>query len=260
MNGIGTLTSRKTLLTFDRSLLTFDAGRHRHLYDGKQLIGVTTALGMISKGDAITQWAVNQALEFLGKELQGDLTEDDVKRLLYEAKYAWKARRDEAASIGTQAHNWMESYLRGEAPEWPEHQNVRNSCEAGVKWCDLHHWETVEVEKQIFHPKYGYAGILDWWVLIDGVPSIPDWKTSKYIYSSYRYQTAAYLKALENEVGCRIEDRWILRIDKETGEFEDLKLPRKELARDWRGFRAALNLYKNDKQLKEEAKNGPRES
>jgi hypothetical protein len=43
-----------------------------------------------------------------------------------------------------------------------------------------------------------------------------------------------------------------------SGEFEDLRLPRKELARDWRGFRAALNLHQNDKQLKEEAKNGPR--
>lgn len=244
-------------MKFDRSLLTFDAARHRHLYDGKQLIGVTTALGMISKGDAITQWAVNQSIDYLSSALQGELSAEDVQAILLNAKYAWKAKRDEAADIGTQAHNWIESYLRGENPDWPEHENVRKSCEAAVKWTDLHHWETVEVEKQIYHPKYGYAGILDWWVLIDGVPSIPDWKTSKYIYPSYHYQTAAYLKAVEYEMDVRIEDRWILRIDKNTGEFEDRRLRRKTLAGDFRCFNGALELYKRDKQLKEEAKNVP---
>lgn len=209
---------------------------------------------MISKGDAITQWAVNQSIEHLSSALQGELSSEDVQAILLGAKYAWKAKRDEAADIGTQAHNWIESFLKGENPEWPENPHVRNSCEAAVKWIESHHWETVEIEKQIYHPGYGYAGILDWWVLIDGVPSIPDWKTSKYIYSSYRYQTAAYLKAVELETGERIQDRWILRIDKNTGEFEDLRLPRKDLAKDFRCFNAALELYKRDKQLKEEAK------
>jgi len=122
------------------------------------------------------------------------------------------------------------------------------------------HWETVEIEKQIYHPDLGYAGILDWYALVDGVPSVPDWKTSKYIYSSYRYQTAAYVKALELETGCRIEDRWILRIDKNTGEFEDVKLTRKSLASDFKALKGALALYQRDKQLKEEAKNVPGKS
>lgn len=246
-------------LTFDRSLLTFDAGRHRHLYDGKQLIGVTTALGMISKGDAITQWAVNQSLEFIAGALQGELSAEDVQAMLLNAKYAWKAKRDEAADIGTQAHNWIEDYLKGKNPEciWPENPAVRNSCEAALKWLDKHRWETIEIEKQVYHPRLGYAGILDWWVYIDGVPSIPDWKTSKYIYSSYRYQTAAYQRAVELETGERIADRWILRIDKTTGEFEDLRLKRNSLADDWRCFKAALNLCKREKQLKEEAKECP---
>jgi len=213
---------------------------------------------MISKGDAITQWAVNQALDYLSTALQGDLTPEDVQAILLNAKYAWKGKRDEAAAIGTQAHNWIECYLKGENPPWPEQAPIRNSCEAAVRWLDQHKWETIEIEKQIYHPKYGYAGILDWWVTIDGVPSIPDWKTSKYIYSSYRYQTAAYLKAVEAETGARIEDRWILRIDKNTGEFEDLRLPRKSLASDFKAFNAALDLYKRDQKLKEEAKNVPR--
>lgn len=245
-------------MTFDRSLLTFDAARHRHLYDGKQLIGVTTALGMISKGDAITQWAVNQALDYLSGALQGDLTADDVQSILLNAKYAWKERRDEAAAIGTQAHSWIESYLRGENPDWPTQLPIRLSCEAAVRWLDRHHWQTIEIEKQVYSPKFGFAGIMDWWATVDGRPAIPDWKTSKYIYNSYRYQTAAYLKAVEEETGERIEDRWILRIDKNTGEFEDVRLTRKSLASDFKAFKGALALYQRDKQLKEEAKKCPK--
>lgn len=249
-------------MAFDRSLLTFDAKRHRHLYDGEQLIGVTTALGMISKGDAITQWAVNQSLEYLAEALQGELTAEDVSAMLLQAKFAWKGKRDEAADIGTQAHNWIENHLRSGRTdwEWPEHPNVRNSCEAACRWLDQHNWETIEIEKQIFHPTYGYAGILDWWVTLDGTPAIPDWKTSKYIYDSYRYQTAAYLRAVEYETGERIPHRWIVRIDKNTGEVEPVLLKRKDIPADFAAFKAALTLYKRDKKLKQEAKNVQRES
>jgi hypothetical protein len=238
---------------FDRTLLTFDAKRHRHLYDGQPLIGVTTALGIISKGDGLIQWGVNQAIEHISNQLQGELSPTDVHLLLHEAKSAWRFKRDEAAAIGSQAHGWVEAYLRGEEPSWPEQTPVRNSCEAAVRWLDNHHWQTIEVEKQIYSPKYGYAGILDWWAIIDGIPSVPDWKTSKGIYTSYRYQTAAYVKALEEETGEKVKHRWILRIDKTTGEFEDLLLPNSELATDFRAFKNALELYKREQELKKRA-------
>lgn len=240
---------------FDRSLLKFEPGRHRHTYDGKPLIGVTTALGIISKGDGLIQWGVNQAVEHIANQLKGELSLEQVHALLWEAKTAWRAKRDEAADIGSQAHAWVECYLRGENPDWPRQEPIRKSCEAAVKWLDLHKWETIEVEKQIYSPKHGYAGILDWWAVIDGVPSVPDWKTSKGIYTSYRYQTAAYVKALEEETGEKPKNRWILRIDKTTGEFEDLCLPNKELAADFKAFKNALDLYKREQELKKRARN-----
>ena len=240
-------------MAFDRSLLTVDSARHRHLYEGKPLIGVTTALGIISKGDGLIQWGVNQAVEHIAEQLKGELSPEDVFIMLHAAKSAWRSKRDEAADIGSQAHKWVETYLRGEDPPWPEQEAVRNSCEAAVRWLDRHRWKSIEIEKQIYSPRYGYAGILDWWAEIDGVVSIPDWKTSKGIYSSYRFQTAAYLKALEEETGERIVNRWILRIDKTTGEFEDLCLPRKELAADFKAFKNALELYKREQELKKRA-------
>lgn len=228
------------------------------MYDGKPLIGVTTALGIISKGDGLIQWGVNQAVEFITANLSGGLSAEEVWSILAASKTAWRSKRDEAADIGSQAHAWVESYLHaastgGDAPDWPVETPVRNACEAACRWLDRHHWQTIEVEKQIYSPKYGYAGILDWWAIIDGVPSVPDWKTSKGIYSSYRYQTAAYVKALEEETGERPKHRWILRIDKTTGDFEDLCIPNKELGADFRAFRNALDLYKREQELKKRA-------
>lgn len=102
----------------------------------------------------------------------------------------------------------------------------------------------------MFLPELGVAGICDWFALIDGKVSLPDWKTSKAIYSSYRYQTAAYARAIEEEVGIVVEDRWILRIDKQTGEFEDVRLPREEMQEDFDTFTAAVKLYRREQQLK----------
>lgn len=238
---------------FDRSLLTFDPIKHRHFYDGRQLYGVTTVLGIISKGDGLIQWGVNQAVDYINSQLQNGLegySLDDVQTILSGAKYAWRGARQEAADIGTMAHNWIEGHLKGSQDDFPEHPQARNSCEAAVKWLEQHKWKTIDVEKQVCLPSLNIGGICDWWAYIDGVPAVPDWKTSKGIYSSYRYQTAVYAKAIEAETGERVRERWILRIDKNTGEFEDLHLPASELAADFKAFKNAAELYHREQELK----------
>lgn len=236
-------------MKFDRSLLTFNPKNHGHYYDGRRLTSVTTVLGIVSKGDAIPQWAVNQAIEYIRENLKGELTSEDVDLILHGAKLRWRSVRQEAADIGTQAHNWIERYLKGENPEWPEHPNVRNSCEAAVKWIEQHHWITRAIEQQLYLPDLGVAGICDWWAEIDGELCVPDWKTSKALYGTYRYQTAAYAKAIEEEYGIKSRTRWLLRIDKETGEFEDLRIPKSEFAADYRAFKAAVQLYKREQEV-----------
>jgi len=205
---------------------------------------------MISKGDAITQWAVNQTVEFLATSLQGELTTEQVGQLLYDSKSAWKYKKEEAAGIGTIAHNWIEDHLRGKEQPLPEHPKARNSVEAALKWMEENRWETISIEDVVFSPTHRYAGKLDWKVRVNGVLAIADWKTSKYIYNSYRYQTAAYLKAHEEVTGEYIPDRWIMRIDKETGEFEESYMDRESLEEDFNTFLAALQIYRREAQLR----------
>lgn len=250
-------------MKFDRSLLTFNPKNHGHYYDGKRLLGVTTALSAISKGDGLVQWAVNQAIDYARTELipppsiedplslvVPSYTTDHVAMVLQGAKVAWKAKRDEAASIGTQAHEWVERYLKGEDPEWPSDPNVRNSCEAALEWIKSVSWETIKIEHQIYIPELGVCGICDWYARINGVLAVPDWKTSKSLHPSYAYQTAAYLKALEGEFDTKIPHRWLIRIDKETGIVEPRFLPEEDIEKDYATFEAAVTIYKREQELK----------
>lgn len=254
-------------MNYDRSLLTFNPANHGHYYDGKRLLGVTTALSSISKGDGLTQWAVNQACDYARTSLlepkeeleegqfrfvRNDLDEEQLNLVLMGAKYAWKARREEAAAIGTLAHDWVERYLKGEDPEWPENPFARKSAEAALQWIKSVKWETVAIEHQIYIPELEVAGICDWYARIDGVLAVPDWKTSNSLHGTYAYQTAAYLKALEAEFGEPIPNRWLIRIDKNTGEVEPRFLPESTLARDYRAFCSAVDLYRTEAEVKKE--------
>ena len=241
--------------SYDRTLLTFNPHNHGHYYDGKRLLGVTTALSAISKGDGLVQWAVNQALEYARANwpdyscVPGDDTEQrDI--VLIGAKYAWKAARDEAASIGTKAHNWIESYLKGEDPQLPDEEPVLKAVTAALEWIQSVKWETVKVEHQIYIPELGVAGICDWYARINGVLAVPDWKTSKSLHSSYAYQTAAYLRALEAEFGEKIPHRWLIRIDKETGAVEPRFLPEETIEADYAAFTSAVTIYRREQELK----------
>jgi hypothetical protein len=250
-------------LNFDRSLLTFNPNNHGHYYDGKRLLGVTTALSAISKGDGLIQWAVNCAIDYARanlltqEELEDgqfrmirEMDQEELSLILQGAKYAWKAQRDEAASIGTLAHEWIEAYLKGEDPEWPSDPHVGNSCQAALEWIKSVKWETIKIEYQIYLPELGVGGICDWYARINGVLAIPDWKTSKSLHSSYAYQTATYLKALEGEFDVEIPHRWLIRIDKETGSVEPKFLPQEDIAADYSAFRSAVDIYRREAELK----------
>jgi hypothetical protein len=238
---------------FDPALLVFKEKAHKYYYDGEHVPGVTTILSVIGKGDALLYWAANCAVEYLQQRLEGDLTTEDVEKFCKEARTQWRTVKEEAGTIGGIAHDWIEQHLKGNTQPLPEHPKARNSVQNALKWMHSVQWETLAVEKVVFHPEHRYAGMLDWKARINGRLSIPDWKTSKDIYSTYRYQTAAYLKAEELQTGEEIPDRWICRIDKEN-EFDPdndvLYLPRESLEADFNAFLAALTIYRRESEIR----------
>ena len=63
--------------------------------------------------------------------------------------------------------------------------------------------------------------------MVDGKLCVIDFKTSKKIYKSYYLQVAAYAAAIQMMQGGDLPMGIILRLDKETGEFQEKRFDTK---------------------------------
>lgn len=249
-----------------RVLLRYDDAKHKYVAveeDGSVINApsITTVLGVINK-PMLMQWAVNQAINHLQSRLfdGGEFSELDISLFLEEAKYAHRAVKEKAGSIGTAAHNWLEGYWHqkihasasGETfalPPLPEDSQVRNCAEAAIKWMAEYDIKPLLIEKPVYSRIYQVAGRMDKLAWINGVLTVVDWKSSSAIYPEYRFQISAYLFIYEEETGQRVEGAWLVRLGKHDGEFEAKYFSRAELEPDWQAFIAALTLYRRKQVL-----------
>lgn len=244
--------------------MSFDDVTHRYTVRDKALPGdkivppsITTVLSVINK-PALIPWAVNETVNFLRTKLtEGEHTEAEVEAYFEMAKDAHKLTKKAAADIGTQAHNWLEQYWRSKLfPELfkvgdlPEDARVRNCVQAALKWIADHKIEPILIEKPVYSRKYRVSGRMDKLALVDGRLAVVDWKSSKGLWPEYILQTAAYTKFYEEEnPDTQPEDRWLVQLGKETGEFHAAKFDRQSLEADFEAFIGALTVYRRLQEL-----------
>jgi translation initiation factor 2B subunit (eIF-2B alpha/beta/delta family) len=121
-----------------------------------------------------------------------------------------------------------------------------------------HNVRWLRTERKIYSRKYQYAGTLDGLATVDSCQdvaccgriyqdelSLIDWKSSNHLRTEYLYQTAAYQQAEQEEFGCDIKARWILRLGKEDGKFEAWY--EQNFEQDFEAFLGCLNLYRANK-------------
>ena len=128
---------------------------------------------------------------------------------------------NDALEIGNDTHQWIEHYINyGHACAEPK-DYISKSVNAFLDWTTEYNPEWVDAERKIYCDKYKYAGTVDAVAKINGRVCVIDFKTSKKVYKPYHLQVTAYAQAIKRMDGLR---RWplgmILRLDKETGEFE----------------------------------------
>lgn len=210
---------------------------------------VTTILSAVAK-PALLYWSANQERDAAFEaayEAREELKKlDDVSRetffAILQAKLghvkAFRRKMDAAAAIGTQAHKAAEWTLRklagdkvGSFPALsPE---ARIGFEAFERWLAEHEVEVLCVEQVVGSVNHQYAGTLDAYLVIDGVPTVCDLKTAKGVYSEHYMQIAAYDRAIREMVE---EEGWdaplpeahlIIRLPKTAHdpEFELHRLP-----------------------------------
>jgi hypothetical protein len=236
--------------------------------------GVTTVCHIIDKSPALVPWAAKMVYEKLmriiptrmvnGTEMLETMSLEEFEQFAANAKGAHKEKLEEAANVGTIAHNWLEDYIKiklGLKPAgtlyWPDDEKAKSCVEAALDWMRRHNVRWVHTERKVYSREFGYAGTLDGVAICDScddrlccpktfkdVRSLIDWKSSNYLYTEYLYQTAAYEQAYEEETGEALEQRWVVRLGKEDGKFEPWHLYEESYKSHWQGFFHALELYR----------------
>lgn len=269
------------ILRFDQSSWTY----FKIEYDGSLTpqYGVTGVIHIIDKSEPLMRWAVKLALLRFRKLLLESYVkcagwqevplpdfEKIIDDIIEKAKKADKEELDAAAEIGHIAHDWIENYIKAVISgkeerrhellaKLPDDERSASACIAAVAWMVEHDVQWISTERKCYSKRYGYAGTMDGLARVSSCSdsaccpasfrerlTLVDWKTSNALRLDYFYQRAAYWQAYEEETGEKIEDSWIIRLDKETAEFDSWHLEaRADYEEDFQGFLNALELYKS---------------
>ena len=173
------------------------------LADGTRVPGATTITGLLNKPHLV-RWANKLGLEGIDS-----------------SKYT-----DEAAAVGTLAHALVQAHLQGETLDTTMFSPTQvdlaeNAVLSYLEWEKRHKIEPLICEVPMVSEKLRYGGTVDCYCMLDGIPTLIDFKTGKAIYDEYFVQTAAY-KNLLLELCLPVERVQILRIGRdETGGCEE---------------------------------------
>ena len=199
--------------------IRFFPDTHIYMVDKKRKTGVTTIIGIIDKSRPLISWALGLAEDHLLELLQKGITEKDI----YTASSLHEIRKQEAADLGTEIHDWAERYIRHklkekgcEMPEMPERKEVQIGAMAFLDWEKEHKVKFISTERVVYSKKNDFIGTMDIEAIVDGDLVLVDLKSGNGLYNSVCLQTAAYVKADEEESGKEYVGRWAIRLSKET--------------------------------------------
>ncbi len=203
--------------------IQFNKEKHEYRHNGQLLVGVSTICEQLSK-DFMAPWAVKEMEIYLKEEWKcGEkYTQKQRDELLKIGKRQWREKSDKAKVSGTLAHTFIDDFVAGKNPSRPDDPLACNAIDAFLKWNEKvkPKWLANELIVGNIETGFSYAGTLDFIAEWDGKTYLGDFKTSSQISESYFIQTALYQYALEKD-GQKVDGRFLLRLDKTTGEYEE---------------------------------------
>jgi hypothetical protein len=237
--------------------LNFDAKAHSYSVTDlstqtvREVSSVTQILEVIggSKVWGLKQWAANLTSDYIRTAIRPGLRYDElqIEQIVERARKHFHTVSRGAKTIGQLTHEWIDAHLRARLYATPElpmpvNEQTRRAIQAASAWI-AEHFKPVTMEHRLYSREHDYAGTLDVVGEVDGQLAVVDWKTSRAIYDEMPLQAAAYAQAWAEMYDQRVPDRWVIRLDKETGDFEPVRFPRETFRRDLRGFLAAKALH-----------------
>ena len=200
--------------------------------DGKVVPGATTITGLLNK-PWLVRWANKLGLEGIDS-----------------SKYT-----DEAAATGTLAHAMIQADLEGTEIDREQFSPLQvslaeNAVLSWFEWKKQHEIKPLLCEQPFvvdtldnpfIDDMPGYGGTVDCYCMLDGIPTLLDFKTSKSIYPEYFVQLAAYKHLLQAH-GNPVEQVRILRVGRdETEGFEERSIA--DTKWYWIIFKCLLMIY-----------------
>lgn len=192
-------------------------GKGRYVLDGKSLTGVTTILGVKSKPQLIP-WAAKLAYEdSIGK------SKEQIEKIIKDKAWAHSKKSKDATDVGTKAHDWLDTFVLSEIndsyPIQPPSSDIKHIVDRVTTWAKNNNVKFISGDTTVFSKKYWYAGSFDFICEINGKYYLGDFKTSSGVYDrEYYWQCAAYMNAVYEMTGIKLDGCVIVRTDKLTDE------------------------------------------
>lgn len=205
--------------------IRFFPDSHIFMVNGERVRAVTSRFEIIDKSRALIPWAVDMMAEHLEHHIGVPLSEE----MILEASIQHELRKKAAADIGTETHEWIDAFIKGDQPTMPEKKEVLQAVNGFLEFSEAHKVNFEESEKIVYSKKHGYAGLMDAVATMKGKKGffLLDHKASNGLYPGVAYQTSAYRFADEEETKREYAGRWALRYAKESEEEYMVRQERK---------------------------------
>jgi len=225
----------------------------------KHTANVTTILNVLNK-PAIAEWACRMCCDYIEENLRrliagNSFSEAEVFKIVEMGRSAHDRAREEAAGIGTSAHDWLRDHWRAiirktDSPLMLEEEKPKKCIGAALDFFKEHKMVPVAVEEPLYSLTYNICGRPDWIGYVDDEFAIVDYKSTKKLWPECPIQMCIYAKLYEEMKGNLPKVRWGLRMDKETGEFDGRRYLPEEFDADWDTSLAIYKIYDRFKTLR----------
>jgi len=230
-----------------------DGHFYRFIESGVLQPSVTTKLKVINKPHLL-RWSIKMAVEYLEKEDRFELLKDPEhrNRVMVGAYEAHAQIRDDAGSVGNDAHNAIENYIKDWVATKEKPKDIKDyfdiytdpraiaAARAAEALFNKHDIEPIAAEILVGDERYS-AGQLDFLCRWDGKLTLVDHKTTNQVSDHFALQVSAYKYFYEHMTGEKIEQAKILHLSKDYDKYTVYKV--KNMPQAYKAFKGAVAIY-----------------
>lgn len=242
------------------------AKKYRYYVDGEPKSSVTTAIGKYTRPNLENWYKKNRDETLKQLMLEEKKPLNEINDFLARVKQICDAKESFGRDIGTQLHEWIDLFLKGEKPVLPSDQPLKRMAEKFTEFWKKHKFKVIESELPLYSKKFDMCGTNDVIVTKDswkGQLAVLDWKTSKDYSFENCIQVEMYRRFIEETTDYKIQKLAIVNIPKEDSKplsFFEINSKFIKNQRYFKAFEAIKCLSDTESQFKEDLKQWKKEN